>query len=174
MNNDLVKAVVSGLVTGGMSAATTFLTVFRSLTNRVRNVEELLGSSVEPKSGLFLSVATLEDALRRFKREIDSWEDAPPDWAKRMVNRAKLSSSTDLNTVVDIESRVDARLRSFQERLATLEQEHTTACCVTREEFLEDSKQRAAELAQLREQIATVNGLLKGVLVALGRDAERN
>lgn len=169
---DIVKAVVSGLATGGASAATTFLTVFRNLKSRVKDLEDQLGRATEPKSGVYLSLAVMEDALRRLKRELDSWEDQPPDWAKRLINRAKVNASSDLNTVVDIESRVDARLRSFQERLSSLEQDTTAPNYLTREEYLEDSKKRATELGELREMVASTNGLLKGVLVALGRDPE--
>lgn len=170
-NPDIVKAIVSGLVTGGVSAVTTLLTVFQSLKSRVKHLEDTLGSQTDPKSGLYLSVATLEDSLRRLKRDLDAWEDNPPDWAKRLVQRAKVNASSDLNTVVDIESRVDARLRSFNERLATLEKTEGSAG-LTREEFLDDSKARAAEISEIRENIAAVNGLLKGVLVALGRDTD--
>lgn len=171
-NTDIVKAVVSGLVTGGASAATTFLTVFRSMKARVKALEDTLGSP-DPKSGLYLTLAGLEDGLRRLKREIDSWDDQPPDWAKRMFSRLKVNASSDLNTLVDIESRVDARLRSFHERLNNLEKmDHSAPTGLTREEYLEDSQTRAAELSELRQEIAAVNGLLKGVLVALGRDTE--
>ncbi len=171
-NTDIVKAIVSGLVTGGTSAATTFLTVFRNVKARLKTVEDSLGNSTDPKSGLYLAVAALEDSVRRLKRDLDSWDDTPPDWAKRLVNRAKVSASSDLNTVVDIESRVDARLRAFQERLASLEQDAHSTYTLSREEYLEDSKRRAAELSDLREQIATTNGMIKGVLAALGRDTD--
>ena len=174
-STDIIKTVISGLVTGGTSAVTTFFTVFRSLKSQVGHLEERVGSPVEPKTGLFLAVANLEDSLRRFKRDIDDWEDHPPDWAKRLVQRAKVNASSDLNTVVDIESRVDARLRSFQERLTTLESAETERPQpqgMAREEFLEDSKRRAVEMGELREEIAAVNGLLRGILVALGRDPE--
>lgn len=173
VNTDIVKAVVSGLVTGGASALTTFLTVFQNLKNRVKYLEDTLGSTTEPRTGLALRIATLEDGLRQLLRDIDSWDDQPPDWVKRFVQRAKLNASSDLSTLVDIESRVDTRLRSFQERLSVLEREGTPdASTVTREEFLEDSRQRAIEMGRLREDIAAVNGLLRGILVALGRDTE--
>lgn len=170
---EIVRSIISGVVTGTVSATTTLLTVFQKLRNRVKNLEDNLGSSVDPKTGLNLVVASLDDAFRRLKRDIDGWEDHPPDWAKRLIQRAKLNASSDLNTVVDIESRVDARLRSFQERLTTLEKTDSQGPTVmTREEYLEDSQQRAEELSKIREEIAATNGLLKGVLVALGRDPE--
>lgn len=176
VNTDVVKAVVSGLVMGGSSAAMTFLTVFRNIKKRVETLEENLGSQTDPKTGLHLVVSSLEDTLRRVRREIDGWEDHPPEWAKRLVTRARVSSSSDLNTVVDIESRVDARIRSFHERLAVLEQASpsSTSGGMSREEYLEDVNQRTTEISQLREQVAAVNGLLRGILVALGRDPERN
>jgi len=169
---EILKTVISGLITGGTSAATTFLTVFRSMKNRVADIEERVGSPVDPKTGLYLTVATLDDTVRRLKRSIDEWEDHPPDWAKRLVSRARANTSSDLNTVADIESRVDARLRSFQERLSVIENAQTHATAMTREEFLEDSARRAREVGEIREEMAAVNGLLKGILVALGKDPE--
>lgn len=172
---DILKTLVSGLITGGTSAATTFLAVFRNLKSQVSAIEERLGVPTDPKTGVFLKVAELDDALRRIKRDLDEWEEHPPDWAKRLVQRAKLNTSSDLNTVADIESRVDSRLRSFQDRIASLEKSvsNTTGSnTFTREEFLEDSKHRAEEMSGVREEIAAVNGLLRGILVALGRDPE--
>ena len=169
---DLIKTVVSGIITGGTSAATTFLTVFRAVKKQVADLEEKVGSSTDPKTGLYLTVSTVEDNLRRLRRELTEWDDQPPDWAKRLVQRAKVSSANDLNTIVDIESRVDARLRSFQDRLTVVENGQKKTTAMTREEFLEDSARRAREVGEIREEIAAVNGLLKGILVALGRDPE--
>lgn len=171
-STEILKTIISGLITGGTSAATTFLTVFRSMKNRVTELEEKVGSSSEPRTGLHLTVTTLDETVRRLKRTIDEWDDHPPDWAKRLVSRARANTSSDLNTVADIESRMDGRLRSFQERLSVIEnaQLHTTA--MTREEFLEDSARRAREVGEIREEIAAVNGLLKGILVALGKEPE--
>ena len=169
---DLIKTVVSGVITGGTSAATTFLTVFRAVKKQVADLEEKVGSSTDPKTGLHLTVSTVEDNLRRLRRELTEWDDQPPDWAKRLVQRAKVSSANDLNTIVDIESRVDARLRSFQDRLTVVENGQKKTTAMTREEFLEDSARRAREVGEIREEIAAVNGLLKGILVALGRDPE--
>lgn len=169
---DLIKTVVSGVITGGTSAATTFLTVFRAVKKQVADLEEKVGSSTDPKTGLYLTVSTVEDNLRRLRRELTEWDDQPPDWAKRLVQRAKVSSANDLNTIVDIESRVDARLRSFQDRLTVVENGQKKTTAMTREEFLEDSARRAREVGEIREEIAAVNGLLKGILVALGRDPE--
>lgn len=169
---DILRTVVSGLITGGTSAATTFLTVFRSIKHRVGDLETKVGSSSDPKTGLYLAVSTLEDSLRRLKRDIDEWEDHPPDWAKRLVQRAKVNASSDLNTVVDIESRVDTRLRSFHERLTSIESDQGQTTAMTREEYLEDSARRAREMGEIREEVAAVNGLLKGVLVALGKDPD--
>jgi chromosome segregation ATPase len=169
---DILRTVVGGLITGGTSAATTFLTVFRSIKQRVGDLETKVGSSSDPKTGLYLAVSTLEDSLRRLKRDIDEWEDHPPDWAKRLVQRAKVNASSDLNTVVDIESRVDTRLRSFHERLTSIESDQGQTTAMTREEYLEDSARRAREMGEIREEVAAVNGLLKGVLVALGKDPD--
>ena len=169
---EIIKTVISGLITGGTSAATTFLTVFRSMKVRVTDLEEKVGSSVDPKTGLHLAVASLDDTVRRLKRSIDDWEDHPPDWAKRLVSRARANTSSDLNTVADIESRMDSRLRSFQERLAIIENAQMHATAMSREEFLEDAARRAREVGEIREEMAAVNGLLKGILVALGKDPE--
>ena len=171
---DLARAITSGLITGGSAALTTFLTVFRGVRKQVTEIEEKLGSSTDPKTGLHLTVATLEDSLRRLKRDIDGWEDHPPDWARRLIQRAKVNTSSDLNTVVDIESRMDARIRSFQERLTLLETGSSHAPSgISREEYLEDAKRRVQEISEIREQMAAINGLLKGILVALGKNPDR-
>lgn len=169
-SSDILRTVISGLITGGTSAATTFLTVFRNVKKQVADLEEKLGSSVDPKTGLFLQIQTVEDTLRRLKREIDEWDDHPPEWAKQLVNRAKVKASNDLSTVVDIESRVDARLRSFQDRLSSVEKDRPKG--PTREEFLEESREHQLEMSEIREEMATINGLLKGILVALGKDVD--
>ena len=167
---DILRTVIAGLITGGTSAATTFLTVFRNVKKQVADLEDRIGSSTDPKTGLYLSVATVEDSLRRLKRDIDGWEDQPPEWAKNLVNRAKVKASNDLNAVVDIESRVDTRLRSFQERLSSLEKERPTS--LSREEFFQESRESQLEISEIREEMAAINGLLKGVLVALGKESD--
>ena len=170
---DLARAITSGLITGGSAALTTFLTIFRGVRKQVKDIEDKLGSSTDPKTGLHLTVATLEDSLRRFKRDVDDWDDHPPDWAKRLVQRAKVNSADDLSAVVDIGNRVDTRLRSFQERLAILETASThTPNSISREEYLEDAKRRVQEVSEIREEMAAINGLLKGILIALGKNPD--
>jgi hypothetical protein len=173
MSDDFVRSIVAGLVTGGASATTTFLTVFRGVKGQVTNLESKVGSPLDPKSGLYLSLANLEDTVRRLKRDIDGWEDHPPDWAKRLINRVKVNASSDLSTLVDIESRVDARLRSFHDRLSNLEDDHESVPSgFSREEFLAETKHRALEISEMRKEIAVVNGLLRGILLALGHNTE--
>jgi hypothetical protein len=169
---ELARTIVSGLLSGGATAATTFLTVFRSTKSRLASLEERVGSPIEPRSGLFLAIGNVEDALRRLKRTIDDWDDHPPDWAKRLVNRSHAATATDLSALIDLEGRIDDRLRKMNARILALESTPAQANALTREEYLEDSARRAREIGEIREEAAAINGLLRGILVALGTDPD--
>jgi chromosome segregation ATPase len=184
--NEFITSIISGILTGGAGAATTLVGAFRKTKARIKELEEAVGESEPVKTGLFLTVGALEEAVRKIKREMESWEDAPPTWAERLYARARSNSSSDLSSYVQIEENVNRQLRSFNERLSRAEDdqeakirrieddveralaEEPSGKLLTREEYLQDSRMRAEEMVKLRESLATVNGLLRGTMAALG------
>jgi hypothetical protein len=168
---EVVKSVVSGVLTGGASVVTTVFAVFRDFRVRLKAVEDKIGTDTEPRSGIYLLIWGVGDEIRRVKREIQSWEDDAPDWAKRLMRSR--NSTIDLNAHLDFESRVETRLRQFQETLRRFESDLESAEApdsklLTRKEYLDDSKERGNELLKIRQELATVNGLLRGVMAAMG------
>lgn len=184
--SELVPQIIAGLLSGGAGAATSLLGVFRKTKQRLKEIEEALGQEEPVKTGLFLTVSAIDDTLKKLKREVESWEDDPPKWAERLLSRAVRNSSTDLASHVQFEERIERSLRSYNERLSRFEDdisqklrriEEDMASLgdgpvggphLTREEYLRDSRGRAEEMVKLREQLATINGLLRGVMSALG------
>jgi len=188
--NQIIPQIIAGILTGGAGATTTLLGVFRKTKDRLKTLEELIGqdgSEGPVKTGIFLSIQALEETTKKLKREIESWEDNPPKWAERLLGRARQSSSSDLSTQVQFEERIERSLRSFNERLSRAEDDLESRArrikddveeklsedtgggkLVSREEYLKDSRMRAEEMLKLREQLATVNGLLRGAMSALG------
>jgi gas vesicle protein len=185
-SSDIATQIIAGILTGGAGAATSLLGVFRKTKERLKKLEEAVGSEDPVKTGLFLTISALEDTVKKLKREVESWEDDPPKWAERLLARARQNSSSDLTVQAQFEERVERMLRSYNERLSRAEDnldskirrieqdverdlaEEPTGKLLTREEYLRDSRMRADEMIKLREQLATVNGLLRGVMTALG------
>lgn len=174
--SSIIQSLVSGVLTGGASAGTTLLAVFRDLKKRLNELEAKVGSDKsEPKSGLFLAIELLSEAQRKIRREIDAWEDDPPDWIVRAARR----SSVSMETQQELEQRVEQRLRAFSQVLKRFEEEMdhretelkrsaSKTVFLTRSEYEEDSKLRAAEMAKVRENLSSSNVWLRGILSALG------
>jgi Mg2+ and Co2+ transporter CorA len=182
----IAESVASGLLTGGASVITTVFAVFQDIKKRVTNLEEKLGTA-EPKTGVYLALSLIEESTKKLRKEIEGWEDDPPSWAKRLLSRARSSSSNDLSGQLDFENRIDRSLKEFRDRLKRLEDHleervdqierdvdrRTLAVepgedFIAREEYVKDSQHRAEEMIKTREQLAGVNGLLRGVMAALG------
>lgn len=185
--NEIVPQIIAGILSGGAGAATSLLGVFKKTKARITALEEALGKEEPVRTGLFLTVWALEETVKRMRREMDSWEeDAPPKWAERLIAKITRSSSHDLQSQMDYEQRIERMLKTFNERLSRAEDDldakirrieedverdlasEPSGKLLTREEYLADSRARAEEMLKLREQLATVNGLLRGVMVALG------
>ncbi len=172
-DSSTLVAIISGLVSGGSSAATTFMAAFQSIRKRLKDLEDSLGSNEDPKTGLHLVVERLDETVRKVKREIDSWQDEPPDWMIRLVNRAARGGSINTEFHRELEQRVEsmyrantASLRRVQEDLDALRK--TLDNYIERAEYEKDARARSDELSKVREQLATSNGLLRGVMSALG------
>lgn len=183
-----IEPIVSGLLAGGGAGISSVLAFAKDLKKRVGELEVKLGQTEEPRTGLYLTLWTVEETLKRLKREVDSWEDDPPEWAKRLVSRSRSNSSMSLDHLVEVESRIDGKIRAFNERIkgyqddidklgdrikkleASLEDDEKpdSGKLITRMEYERDAKQRAEELIKIRESLASASGLLRGVLATMG------
>jgi hypothetical protein len=182
----ILEAVAGGLLTGGASALTTVFATFRDLRNRVIALEARIG---QPSEGLRHATGIHEELhsfnekfedissdIRRVDRKIETWDDGnPPEWALKLVNRVHNRSSVNMELQQEFEARVEARLRSIQdravreyERITELERRQDDRKYVLQADYEVDSKRRASEISQVRENLASANGLLRGVLGAMG------
>jgi hypothetical protein len=172
----IVEGIASGLLTGGASSLATVLATFRDIRNRISIVEERLGApavnNTSPGSGLFYRLDLLDSALAKLQKEIGSWEDDPPGWITRLITRAGRGASVNMEVQQEFEERILSRLRSFQERMDRWDDRArdswTDDKFVSRQEYEADMKRRAEEFVQMRENLATANGLLRGVMTAMG------
>lgn len=176
----ILQTIISGALTGGASATTTFLAVFKDIKKRLTDLEAKVGTA-EPKTGLFQALEALAEQVRRLRREIDGWHDDPPDWARGPARRG---TSINMEVVHEIEERMEQRLKSFAAAMKRLEDdlerrekrmedglERSTPgvrTFISRDEYEADSKQRAIEVAKIRENLASANSFLRGVMSALG------
>jgi chromosome segregation ATPase len=173
----ILQGVASGLLTGGASAGTTFLAVFKDIKKRIADLEKGLGDNdSEPPTGLHGTVDQLSKSLRALRNEIESWRDSPPDWLMRIAQRASRSSTSN-EMLHEFEDRIFQRLKRVEEDLDRREDKlHDEIeksspefkAFVSREEYEEDSKRRALEIRKIQENLKSTNSFLRGVLAALG------
>lgn len=174
---------IPGLLAGGASAATTLLAYARDIKKRLTDLETKVGSNEEPRTGLSQTVWAVEESLKRLKRDIENWEDDPPEWAKRLLSRNRSTSQMGLDHMLEVEQRLDQKIRTFNDRIKGYEDELEEVArrvktleadeqphgkLVTRDEYEKDSKTKTEELLKIRESLATANGLLRGVMAAMG------
>jgi hypothetical protein len=191
----IIQTAISGVVSGGAGAATTLLAFFKEQRARIEKLEKAVGtagSSVEPRTGMFLVLSQLDDQFksflethRKFKREIEGWEDDPPDWLTRALNRRTSSTSISSDHFEDFEARIDLRVKTATERLKRLEEAFDQISAqvsllpekfekqvgdkfVDAESYEQESKKRAEEVRRIQENLHTANGFLRGVMAALG------
>jgi hypothetical protein len=167
----LIQTIVSGVVSGGASAGTAFAAVFRDIKKRLKSLEDKVGddgADGDPKTGLHL-----DEIARKVKKEVDSWEEDPPEWLLRLINRAARSSSVNLENHAELERIIEQRFRTnagniqrLEERLELLQK--TLDTYVSQVEYEKDARERSEELSSIREQLATANGLLRGIMTAMG------
>jgi hypothetical protein len=190
-----IEGILSGLASGGLTAFGTFWPVVRDFRKRLALLEERVGTS-DPKTGLYLTISLAEESLKKIRRDIDAWEDDPPSWAKRLFARSRAASTTDLTGQIAFEDQIGRVLKELRERTNRLEDEiielhkarrdddnivtrdeyvrdsqmraEEMLKVVPRDEYVRDSQMRAEEMLKVREHLATANGLLRGVLSALG------
>ena len=172
----LIQTILSGVLSGGGSAVTAFAAVFRDIKKRLKALEEKVGddgADGDPKTGLYLVVERLDEIARKVKKEVDTWEEDPPEWLLRLINRAARSNSVNLEHHNELERLIDQRFRTavqatqrVEERFDAVQQQIEDY--IGRGEYERDARQRSEELSAIREQLATANGLLRGIMTAMG------
>lgn len=183
MDPNVIQSILSGIVSGGGSAATAFAAVFRDIKKRLKTLEDRVGNDAkdgEPKTGLFLAlerttelISRVEETAGRIKREIKDWEEDPPEWLVRVVNRAARSTSVTLEHHSELERLIEQKARTTAASIARLEEsiEHLEKQLdgyVTRIDYEHDALEREEAIGKFREHIASVNGLLRGIMTAMG------
>jgi len=187
----ILEGLASGVLSGGTAALTTILGVFRDLRKRLKAMEETLGappSITAGASGLYLAIQSLSDRLekaeesaKRLQKDLEAMEDEPPDWVVRMVARSRSSTSVNMEVQQEFENRMESRLRTVQDRLMREIEDlkkdldsfkkdlrDLSDHYVPKDAYIQDSRRRADELSVIKENLAAANGLLRGVLGALG------
>jgi chromosome segregation ATPase len=180
----LIETIVSGAVTGGAGAATTLVAFFRDVRKRVEAIEKAIGSagsSIEPRTGIYLVLEQLgdgltraEDLAKKVRKEIDGWEDDPPNWAIKLLTRGQRTGSFTNEALHDTEQRIEQRVRGLMDRLQELENTMDQTMRKIRVDYIEraayeeERRKRDEELRKVKENIHTANGFLRGVMAALG------
>lgn len=168
-NTSLIQTIISGLLSGGGSALTAFAAVFRDIKKRLTALETKIGNDGtdgEPKTGLFIRVERLNEDLSKLKKDVGAWEDDPPEWLSRLVHRTVRSTSVNLEHHHELEQLVEKRFRTNRDNIANLEEALDNY--VGHSEYEKDTRQRSEELSSIREQLATANGMLRGIMSAMG------
>jgi chromosome segregation ATPase len=184
----VLEQVASGLLSGSMAALTTVFGTFRDMRKRIKELEEQIGQAPPNASGIHRDVEVVEVRLRKLAEDIErlqkgfeSWEDEPPEWVTKMVLRARSSTSVNMEVQQEFEARMELRFRSLQDRIMR-ELEDTRKAVddlkketrdlsdmyVTRDNYLQDIHKRTEELSRIREDLAAANGLLGGIMGAMG------
>ena len=171
--DSLVETILSGVLTGSATAGASVLGFFREMKKRLADLETKVGS-FEDRKGLVYSVhlmdesvKTLEDGLKKFKREVDNWDEHPPEWVQLL--RRRTTSSVDLIEHQDFErgfNGFNGRLRDFDERLRRYEDDLgkiARKLSLLEEQLRDSDANRSREISAVREGIASINGLMRGL-----------
>ena len=172
----VIQTVLTSVLSGGGTAVTAFTATFRDIKKRLTKVEERVGNDGvdgDPKTGLYLVVERLDEIARKVKKQVDSWEEDPPEWLLRLINRAARNSSVNLEHTGELERLIEQKFRTNANTIQRLEEkiqalQSTLDDYMDRGEYEKDARIRSEELSSIREQLATVNGLLRGIMAAMG------
>ena len=160
---DLVRNIVTGILAGGASAGTAFFATQGNLKKRLEAVEAQLGAPADPKSGLHLAVSNVEELVRRLRKDFDDFEDAPPSWVTKLMTRSRTQSGMN----IEIAEALEDKIRAMAERVKRVEDSRDTHY-VSRSEYEADDRERAKEVAKLREEMTATNGMLRGMTAMMG------
>lgn len=164
-----VESVVTIAMTGGGAAATTLLGSWKSIKSRLDTLETKVGSD-DPanRTGLLQQVFEMRTQVRQMRVLIESWDETPPEWVKRVARPRSVSVNLD-ETAAFVEEKLAPTMLSINRRINKLEQSGPgLMSAVSREDYERDSQARAEELRKIQQQLAEANGLLRGVMAALG------
>jgi DNA repair ATPase RecN len=146
----IVESLITGLLSGGATAITTTMGVFRDVRARVAKLELSLGQKeLEPKTGLMKEVEELKstvsisqktlkdisetvetlgkgspketrDQLEALKREIANWDINHPEWLRKVLSRQR-TSAYDIDEVSTLENRLLEKLKNVSSSIKRLE-----------------------------------------------------
>lgn len=168
--NTLVETVVSGVLTGGATAATTIWGFFRTTKERLEKLESLVGKP-DPKSGMLLAVQLLQDALARLQEQFEKLEE-------RVKRQDEWGAVGSVRTPMPFQSPFvdDGRQREILRRLTDLEDEMKRLDRRIEgwsSDLEEMDEKRSSGISKLREELASVNGLLRGLMAAMDFEPRR-
>lgn len=163
----LLEGAAEGLAAGLLGVISTALAGFKDIKDRLKALEDKLGTA-DPPTGLAGQYKELALSVAKIRRELDGWSDEAPEWAQRLMRKARASSVSNLDDLVAAEQRVDAKMQALAKLTKKLEDAlEAHEDLVTRAEYEKDAKERAAEMSRVEKQLGESNGLLRGVLAAL-------
>ena len=173
----LIQTLLGGVLSGGATAGTTVLTYLKDQRTRLEALEGVIGtpgSSVKPKTGIFVlfdqhdqNLTRLQESLRKLKTEVDGWSEDPPAWVFRAVNRrSTLPDPDDIGLKVQ---RLGARLEDLQDQLNKLGGQLKTLSSdyVDRNTYEDDTQERATQIRRIEADLARATGFLEGVMTTL-------
>jgi tetrahydromethanopterin S-methyltransferase subunit G len=154
--NGLLESIISAIISGGGTALSTMLAIFRDMKKRVEELDKKIGS-VDSKSGLTFSIHLLEESIKQVKDSIEN--------SNERKSKTGLESYLNDQSIQKIPS-FDPRLREVEERLDIVENKFKRF--VTEEDFELSDQKRAEEIMTIKTTLAEVRGLLRGLQSALG------
>lgn len=158
----LVENIVTAMISGGGTAVSAILALFKDAKRRLDEVEKKVGS-IENKTGLAWNVHQLEINFG----SVQSWSNHPPEWLISLITRiARRSPSfTDSSEYAEFDQlnlrKVERRIAELEERVDKLDRKLSQ--CVSSDDFDKADRERAEEVAAVRTMIAETNGLLRGI-----------
>lgn len=168
-DHSLIETIVSGVLTGGTAASGAVLGIFRETRRRIENLEAKVGST-EDKKGVLHAVQLLsetlhkfEESLRTLRNDLNYLYENPPEWAQALRRRG---SSINLEVQAEFEQKVNGQVRDLYKKFEDVSADLSklTRKIGTLEETIrENDSGRARELSTIRESIAAINGLLRGL-----------
>lgn len=176
----LLENVVSGVLTGGATAVTAIVSFFKDTKKRVTDLEArgnswdnrlniLTGKigSLETNSGMVQQIAQL-------KTDFDDWKNwlmqnytagLPPMRASMPTPRQSFVVNLDQIENDDYRlTRIEKTLKDLRDRIDELE----TSVRDQEKALKESDGDRSEQIHKIREEIASVNGLMRGLATAMG------
>ena len=153
-----LERYAGSIISGGVSILAGAFAAYHRLKKKIDSLEERLGSNKDGhETGIFLLLVKMDDTIKKFRREIDGWNDYPPTWAQRLFDRAREQS---------IHPDVRNQLEAISERLSEMEDRIDE--CVSNEIYREDTRKLSGDISHLKENLAEIRGILRGITSDMG------